>query len=180
MSPMPWTQLRSSLNEFVAHGLKGRLAIHQARYRYTREEVGRVWVTLDGQELISFDTSRYVARRAQLAHDMRSGIGPFALSATSDYAEYHAADAAACAALREAGEYDDYSALVDLEAYLSLPIGEALVSPSPLIRALAVIDRRVGKRRLRGMRPMSDEHALVKSLFAARCEAEGIEITRVN
>jgi hypothetical protein len=136
--------------------------------------VGRVWLTLDGRELISFDTSRYVAKRAQISHDMRSGTGPFALSATSDQEEYLAADAAARDYLRRAGEYDDYSALEDLEAYLSLPIEEALQSPSPLIRALAVVDRRVGKRRVRQLLAQPDEHPLVKDLTVVRGVAEGI------
>ena len=173
---MKWTQLRSALNDFVAPALRDRVAIHQARYRYTREEVGRVWITLDGRELVSFDTSRYAERRYQISREMRAGVGPFALSAASNYDEYQAADAAAQAALREAGEYDDYSALEDLEAYLSLPVSAALTSPSPLVRAWAVIDRRVGKRRLRALVPMKTEHPLVKTLFGVRCEVEQIEI----
>jgi len=89
-------------------------------------------------------------------------------------AEYQTADRAAVEHLRRAGECDDYSALRDLEAFLSLPIEEALVSPSPLVRGLAVVDRRVGKRRLRKLAEQRDEHPFVQQLYAARCAAEGI------
>jgi hypothetical protein len=174
MPRMQWSKLRTALAERVAPSLGTRLALHQARYRRTREEVGRVWITLDGQELIAFDTSSYVAKRAQIAHDMRSGVGPFALSAESNLAEYHAADRAAVDALRQSGEYDDYSALRDLEAFLSLSIDEALASPSPLLRGLAVVDRRVGKRRLRALLALRDEHPFVRRMIRERCLADGI------
>jgi hypothetical protein len=132
--------------------------------------VGRIWVTLDGRELISFDTSTYLVRRATLARKLASGPDQ----------DPHAADAAAVEELRRAGEYDDYSALVDLETYLSLSIEDALASPSPLHRALAVIDGRIGKRRLRKLAPMTDEHPLVRELFAARCAAEGVPLNSVR
>jgi len=54
---MQWSKLRSALMERVALSLRDRLAVHQARYRRTQEEVGRVWITLDGRQLISFDTN---------------------------------------------------------------------------------------------------------------------------
>lgn len=129
---MRWSRLKSSLDALRAPAVRDRVALYQARYRYTREEVGRIWVTIDGREVASFDS----------------------------YAPY-----------------DDYQALADLEAYLAIPIDEALASPSPLLRALAVVDRRVGKRRLRALDIGPAEHALVRELYALRCEAEGIEIT---
>ena len=174
---MVWSKLRSALRDRLAPSLRDRLSIHQARYRNTLEESGRVWISLDGDEVGSFDTAKYVARRAQIAYEMRAGIGPFALSENSNYAEFRSLDAAAVDWLRRAGEYDDYSALVDLEAYLSMSVEEALVSPSPLVRAMAVVDRRVGKRRLRGLLAvMPSEHPLVRTLHSVRCEAEGIRI----
>ena len=76
---MPWRQLASALRERVALPLRERIALHQARYRYTREEVGRVWITVDGREIAQFDTSSYVRRRAELAGDLRAanGLRPF-------------------------------------------------------------------------------------------------------
>ena len=150
---MRWSKLTSSLEALRVPALAKRVSIHQARYRYTREEVGRVWVTVDGREVASFDTSTYMRRRAELGTDDR-----------------------AREMLRRRGQYDDYEAIVDLEAYLSLPIDEALTSPSPLLRALAVIDRRVGKRRLRTLAVGPLEHPLVRQMYLLRCEAEGVDI----
>ena len=175
MPRMPWRQLTAALRERVAPALRGRVGLHQARYRYTREEVGRVWLTVDGREIVQFDTSSYVRRRDELAGELRAANGLRPYGDPGGRREYLDADEAAVDILRRAGEYDDYGALADLEAYLSLPIDEALGSPSPLVRALAVIDRRVGKRRLRAMAPMDAEHPLARELYQLRCEADGIE-----
>ncbi|MHB0981524.1 MAG: SF0329 family protein [Thermoleophilia bacterium] len=64
-----------------------------------------------------------------------------------------------------------HDALTD---YLSLSIDDALASTHPVTRALAVLDRRTGKRRLRDFPFMADEHPVVRMLHQVRCEAEGI------
>ncbi|WP_337170189.1 hypothetical protein [Gemmatimonas aurantiaca] len=74
---------------------------------------------------------------------------------------YHQAYAEAAAEARGAGVYDD---------------ADALASSSPLFRALAVLDARVGKRRLRQLAATPDEHPLVRRLRVLRCEAEGIRL----
>jgi hypothetical protein len=56
-----------------------------------------------------------------------------------------------------------------------MPIEDALSSSSPLLRAMAMIDRRHGKRRLRSIRLASDEHPLVREPYAVRCLAEDVE-----
>jgi hypothetical protein len=172
---MRWQQLVTALRDRVAPSLRDRIRLHQARYRYTREEVGRVWLTVDGREIVQFDTSTYLRRRSELAAEFRAATPPQPSSdRPSEPLKSLDADEAAAEILRRAGKYDDYGALADLEAYLSLPIEEALASPSPLVRALAVIDRRVGKRRLRALAPMKAEHPLVRELYELRCDAEGI------
>jgi len=59
--------------------------------------------------------------------------------------------------------------------FLSLPIEEALDSVQELIKALAMFDKRVGKRRLQLLaHSMLDEPLLVQHFFALRCEAENL------
>ena len=49
-----------------------------------------------------------------------------------------------------------------------------------LLRALAVIDGRVGKRRLRALAAQPDPHPLVRALLGLRCEVEGIPIDALS
>jgi hypothetical protein len=53
---MQWSKLRSTLEARFAPALRGRVTLHQARYRHSREEVGRIWLAVDGAELAAFPT----------------------------------------------------------------------------------------------------------------------------
>lgn len=62
-----------------------------------------------------------------------------------------------------------------LSDYLNLSINQILVAPNPIIRAIGMLDRRVGKRRLVEM-DIRNEHALVRQFYEIRMEAEGLEV----
>ncbi len=166
-----WSKLRSTLEERFAPALRGRVRLHQARYRHTNEEVGRVWLAVDGEERAAFATGarwRHVREAADRLMDERGAWG--------SPAAYEQAVANAAEAARQAGVYGDGDALSELEGYLSLPVDAALASESPLLRALAVFDSRVGKRRLRELAAATPGHPLVADMLRLRCEAEDIRI----
>jgi hypothetical protein len=169
---MQWSKLRSTLEARFAPALRGRVRLHQARYRHAREEVGRVWIAVDGEERAAFATGarwRQVREAADRLMDERNAWGTTAA--------YEQAVADAAEALRRAGAHGDEDVLQELEASLSLPVDAALASESPLLRALAILDARVGKRRLRELLAAADEqHPLVAELLRLRCGAEGIRM----
>ena len=102
---MRWTKLKSSLEALRAPTLRGRVALHQARYRYTREEVGRIWVTVDGREVASFDTSTYIRRRAELGADLFEIRRAETPGRAPDHAAHLETDDRARDILRRAGQY---------------------------------------------------------------------------
>jgi hypothetical protein len=168
---MQWSKLRSAIEARFAPALRGRVRLHQARYRHSNEEVGRVWLAVDGEERAAFATGarwRGVREAADRLMDERAAWGR--------PAAYEQAVADAAEAARQAGVRGGDDALNELEAYLSLPVDAALAAPSPLIRALAVLDARVGKRRLRELAGGPAEHPLVAELLRLRCGAEGIRV----
>jgi len=61
-----------------------------------------------------------------------------------------------------------------LGAALSLSVNEMLRSEKVVIRALAMLDSRLGKRRLRTLQ-LGDKHPLVRQFYDLRCEAESIK-----
>ena len=63
-------------------------------------------------------------------------------------------------------------------AYLHLSIDDILASENVLIRAIGMLDRRLGKRRLPALAG-SVNHPLVRLLYVFRCEAEGIKTLRL-
>lgn len=55
-----------------------------------------------------------------------------------------------------------------VEGYPRLSIEEALQSENPVIRGIALLDRRLGKRRLREIRLTEAEHGFVHKMFELR------------
>lgn len=58
-----------------------------------------------------------------------------------------------------------------LRAYLDLPVGDALTSKDPFIRAMAMLDRRVGRERLERHKPKSSDHSLIRLFYDLRIKA---------
>ena len=78
--------------------------------------------------------------------------------------------------LNERGVLSRWQINVLLLRSLSLPIEVALKHRSPLIRGLAALDRRCGKRRLLALM-QSEEHPFVQAMRELRCNAEGAALT---
>lgn len=57
-----------------------------------------------------------------------------------------------------------------MREYLDLPVRVALHSPNPFLRALAIIDRRVGRRTLEALKIGEREHSVVKRFYALRMD----------
>jgi hypothetical protein len=73
---------------------------------------------------------------------------------------------------RAPGQHDQWSIHDGLTAYLDLKIDQALISPEPLHRALAMIDRRLGRRRFEALKLSANEHPWVRQLHELRASAE--------
>lgn len=168
---MRWSKLKSLVEDRFAPSLARRVALHQARYRHSHEEVGRVTLTVDGQEVAAFATHMGWQQVRPLTDQLMD-----ARAAWGSPAAYAQATADVEGRLRAEGELSDAVALADLEAYLSMSLDAALGAESPLVRALAMLDRRLGKRRLRLLRFPDSEIKMVRALHALRCEAESIDI----
>ncbi len=59
--------------------------------------------------------------------------------------------------------------------YLNMAVDDALASPHPIVQALAFLDRKVGKRRLKDI-DGEDLHDFPRITFLLRCEMEGIPL----
>jgi len=168
---MQWSRLKSLVESRHASSLGRRVTLHQARYRHAREEVGRVWIAIDGREVAAFATHMGWARVRPATDRLMDERGAWGSSEA-----YAQASAEVEAGLWAAGQFSDAVALDDLETYLSLSVEAALTAASPLIRALAMLDARLGKGRLRALAPTPEEHALVRTLYALRCDVEGVRV----
>jgi hypothetical protein len=71
------------------------------------------------------------------------------------------------------GPHNQWSLHDALVAHLTLALPAALSSADPVQRGLALIDRRLGRRRFEALQLSREEHPLVVRLYRLRAEAEG-------
>jgi hypothetical protein len=71
------------------------------------------------------------------------------------------------------GAHNQWSLHDALTGYLDLPLAAALTSSDPVQRGLALIDRRLGRRRFEALQISAEEPPVVVRLYQLRAQAEG-------
>jgi hypothetical protein len=167
--PMQWSKLKDRLDSTRARALIGRLELRVTRYRHAHDQLGRAWVTFDGREVFDLCDHRFWMESDSISIDLQ------AINGTPS----HLAQRQAISITTQKGNLARWDFIAAAEAFLELSIDRALASDNPLLRGLAVIDRRVGRRRLKEMLAgLSLENPLVQRLLEVRCATEGIRVQR--
>jgi hypothetical protein len=141
---MRWSKLKQQVEARFAEGVRGRVELRTTRYEKAHDRYGRSWITVDGREILNM--ANFLVWQA--VNDER------------DPARF------------EAGAFAGYELPLAMREYLKLSIDDAIRSPHPLIRALAVLDRRAGRRRLARIDSAS-EVPVVRELLALRLGCGG-------
>jgi hypothetical protein len=150
---MRWSKLRSLVRENFAPSVGARLDIHSAAYGACT--CGHAWLTFDGEVIANFCTRAAANTRG---HSPPSDeINPMYRHQLAAYGELSRQDA-----------YQACWAFVH-----ELSIEQALKDEDPLIQSLAMVDRRLGKRRLQKI-AKDGLHPLALKLLEARLESEGL------
>jgi hypothetical protein len=169
-----WSKLKKTIEGFFAPSVSGRVTLHSTWYRSTGRFAGRAWISIDGEEVGDFSDARWSLKHWELSTAIRE------INKSTNYRDaetrsgYIAAGEAAADTLHRSGvlsRNDFYEALLQ---YPNLSIEEAVASGLPLFRAFAVLDRRLGKRRLESFEFLVEEHAIVKRLLEFRCQCESL------
>jgi hypothetical protein len=146
---MQWSKLKSRVKGFICPELRDRIDFHLTSYRESHDGADKVWITIDGQRVFSCKHYPYEWAKAKAHHGGLRGEQVKSL-------------------LREEEIHGPKGFGDPMRAYLDMPIGEALKSTDPLIKAFAFIDRRVGKKKLETLEISGQEHTLVKAFYALR------------
>lgn len=160
---MRWSKLKQVCKARMAPALAGRVELHATRYTGAgaHDQQGRGWITVDRVEVASF---------CDLATNVRY-MQP-------QQAEPSASHDTRTARLQAEGVHSRLEFYGILQRWLDLPVAAILTSNNVLLRAMAMTDQRLGKRRLRRLQEqMADEHPLVQRLYTLRCEVENISPT---
>lgn len=170
---MQWSQLKKSLEANFAGSVRGRVEVWATRYRHAHEQAGEAWITFDKHRLVSMGSWRYELEAGKVRDTLLNERGATGQPVPEGEGSYELATNEAARIVHDQGIYALSDAYAAFNAYLNLSIDDILQSDDGLIKALGMLDKRFGKRRLRSY-DASDQPVLVQTLFACRCECEGI------
>jgi hypothetical protein len=157
---MKWSKLKKRIEEGFAPSLQGRLQLFSAVYD-NAEQYGRVWLTLDKVEIANFCDYSSWNEHAAFYHET-----------TTDLLKNHGSpkkEDRKQGRLIEKGEFSKSDVMAQLFHFLNISIEDALEHKSPIINGIAVLDKRVGKRRLN---KLEFDHPLPSRLLQERRMAE--------
>lgn len=134
-----WAGLSKWLNGCLCGELKDRITYFLTRYHKVHDAYGRAAILLDGRELVCFSWIEQCWQEQVVA-------AKYAADTSRDYlALYDELKPV----WDETAAYCDMDFLNAVLEFRNLPIQDALTSENFIIRILAILDKRVGKRTLR-------------------------------
>ena len=153
---MQWSKLKTRVKSLICPELQNVIDFHVTQYRKAHSWISESWITVNGERIFDCGSRTYY---------MASWIESWRREEASESCAWE--DLKAALAEQEIHEPKEMGSA--MRAYLYLPIEEALSSNDPFIKALAIVDRRVGKRRLKQLMVDEAEHSLVKAFYDLRC-----------
>ncbi|MCM1165750.1 MAG: hypothetical protein NC299_13065 [Lachnospiraceae bacterium] len=154
-----WKSLKKRLEGLLCEGLRGRVTYFLTRYHRVHNAYGRAAVLLDGRELVRFSWTEMYRQEIDLSR-LYTRTGEYDESCFKEKWDNDCTYS----------ETDFLSAALD---FINMPIAEALKSENSVIRVLAVMDGRVGRRTLQNL----DEGAFpewARAFYRLRLEVENI------
>jgi hypothetical protein len=146
---MQWSKLKSRIKDLISPEFRERIDFHVTSYRKSHDGADKVWIVIDGVRV--FSCNYYHSERAT-AEAFYSGLRGEQIKAYLVEGEVHTP--------RDFGEA--------MRLYLDMPIADALSSSNPLVKAFAIVDRRVGKRAIAQLEIPDSEHTLIKAFYKLR------------
>ena len=166
---MQWSKLKQTIESKFADSIKGRVELFSTTYRKPNSSTGRGWITIDKEEIVNFATIKSMWNFGAYYHE----------ATQTDCLTHPAVDDSerTVGELAEEGEFSRFDLHNCCWEYLNLTVEEGLEHKSPIINSLAILDKRLGKRRLVTI-DKTKLHPLTKRLFEFRLSVEKLETTK--
>ena len=167
-----WSAMRRILEqENICDSLKGRIQYFQTRYRGAHDQTSRIAIRLDGKEIFQSDYPNWMTRKYVVLSELRdNAAGNERHSLLHEKANYIAST--------QGGSYSFYDSFYN---YYNSSIDKSIESPDAMVRLFAILDKRLGKRRLEKLLPeIERQPEWIQVFFKLRIEAEGIICQRTK
>lgn len=163
-----WSGIRDKLeNDYLCPALRGHIQYFATSYSKSHDHEGRAAIWLDGVEVLRsnyYDYYQNYWNRYQALRREGAGVddpkAPFQLA-------YEGALNDGC--------FDNWFFYEAFGIFDNQSIEKSLVSENPLVRIFALLDRRLGKRRLLALEEsIEQELDWVRAFYVIRMQAEGL------
>ncbi|MGE4159248.1 MAG: hypothetical protein AB7F75_09140 [Planctomycetota bacterium] len=150
---MKWSKLKSLVEERFADSLGKRITINSTRYGNC--SCGRAWITVDKEEIANFCTRAHFNNKA--------GIPP-SEDAKSNFEKMPVG-------YGELSRQDAYQSC--FEYIHSLTLDQAILDEDPLIQTLAILDKKLGRKKMMTL-DRAHLHPMALKLLEVRLVCEGL------
>lgn len=137
-----WSSLHKRLNETLCDELKGRITYFYTAFREAHDVPHCAAIRLDAKEMIRFKWIHIYEQEEDVSALIRQGV-------SLSHQEMHKK---LKPAWDESGTYSGSDFYWSASQFLNLSIADALQSEDFIVKILAILDRRVGKRTLEKIR----------------------------
>jgi hypothetical protein len=161
---MQWSKLKTRIKALICPESQNRIDFHVTRYREATDFGTEAWITVDGIKVFGGGHYHRFVPECQEWHRRVSGAN----SLPYFRPELKAIGQEIAEALNKQEIHDTEQIVGAMRKYLDLSIEEALQSDNPFIKALAVIDRRTGKRTIEKLQLQETDHSLVRRFYELR------------
>lgn len=160
-----WSGTRKKLEEdYLCPALRDRVRYFAATYRESHDREGRAAILVDGVEVLKSSYFEYTPAFYKLWDELEE-------------ADWQEADRKAEQAALDKGLFDQRNFYAAFQEFDNQSIEASLSSRNPVVRVFALLDRRVGKRRLAALEDtMEQELNWVRPFYRLRMEAEGLRL----
>jgi hypothetical protein len=185
---MVWSKMKQNLESFLCPALVGRVDYRATGYRYLPDKVGRCYIAVDKREVFHMNDLTNGIRWYQSEQEIKNDL-EYRISVTQEEIEEVRKDTSGkvpedrmvviarnrkvsmiskdiLEAQAVLSKSDFYSIA---NTFLSIPIEESLESKDILLNVFALVDRRVGKKRLLNLEEkMKLKHPIVQFFYDLR------------
>ena len=157
-----WSGIKNKLeNDYLCPALRGHIQYFVTRYHEAHDQEGRAAIRLDGEEVLRSNHYDYQENYWNRFNQLRAD-----LTEKDDYQ-------LAYEGTLNDGCFDQRVFYNAFHLFDNQSIEESINSDNPLVHVFALLDRRLGKRRLLAMKEkMEQELPWVRAFYVIRMQAE--------
>ncbi|WP_248929861.1 hypothetical protein [Paenibacillus hamazuiensis] len=187
---MSWSKLKQQLESFLCPALIGTVEYRSTSYRYLPGKVGQCYLTVDKKNILNMMDAatpiRWYETEQEIKNDpniqvsisdeeieavRRSGMGSIPEERLQVIARSRKRSEHAKLLMLAQSELSKSSFVATATRFLAASIDQSLESHDILLNIFALVDRRVGKKRLLNMRQMmKQKHPSVQYFYELRLD----------